>query len=265
MVGAVEAAERGGQTMRGVRLEARNLWHRFGDRTVLHGISLAVSPGEFLAVIGRSGTGKTTLLRLLAGLESVQKGELLQDNHPIEVFNARARLMFQDGRLLPWDCVAGNVALGLARERANRVAWALERVGLADRANDWPNTLSGGQRQRVALARALAADPGLLLLDEPLGALDALTRIEMQSLVEATWKEAGSTAVLVTHDVEEAVTLADRVIVLEAGQISLERAVTLSRPRLRDSPSFAALAQELFDYLLQSTRLTPNAVSDPSI
>lgn len=251
--------------MKGVHLESRNLWHRYGDRVVLRGLNLTVAPGEFLAVIGRSGTGKTTLLRLLAGLEFVQDGQLLQDSAPIGGLNRRARLMFQDGRLLPWERVAGNVGLGLQRQRADRVAWALERVGLPDRANDWPTTLSGGQRQRVALARALAADPGLLLLDEPLGALDALTRIEMQSLVEATWLEAGSTAVLVTHDVEEAVTLADRVIVLDTGQIGLECPVALPRPRLRDSPPFAALAQELFDHLLGSTRAVPLGRSDPSI
>jgi sulfonate transport system ATP-binding protein len=251
--------------MKGVRLESRNLSHRYGDRVVLRDLNLIVMPGEFLAVIGRSGTGKTTLLRLMAGLETVQSGQLLQDGAPISGLNRRARLMFQDGRLLPWERVAGNVGLGLPRQRGDRVTWALERVGLPDRAKDWPTTLSGGQRQRVALARALAADPGLLLLDEPLGALDALTRIEMQSLVEATWLEAGSTAVLVTHDVEEAVTLADRVIVLEAGQIGLECRVTLPRPRLRDSPPFAALAQELFDHLLGSTRAVPVGRSDPSI
>ncbi len=236
--------------MKGVRLKSRNLWHRYGERVVLRGLDLEVAPGEFLAVIGRSGTGKTTLLRLLAGLESVQDGELQQDGSPIEGLNRRARLMFQDSRLLPWERVAGNVGLGLPRERSDRVAWALQRVGLADRALDWPTVLSGGQRQRVALARALASDPGLLLLDEPLGALDALTRIEMQSLVEATWQEARSTAVLVTHDVEEAVTLADRVIVLEDGQISLERVINIARPRLRDSPAFATLAQDILDHLL---------------
>ena len=161
--------------------------------------------------------------------------------------------MFQDSRLLPWERVAGNVGLGLPRERSDRVAWALGARWAGGSRHDWPTVLSGGQRQRVALARALASDPGLLLLDEPLGALDALTRIEMQSLVEATWQEARSTAVLVTHDVEEAVTLADRVIVLEDGQISLEREINIARPRLRDSPAFATLAQDILDHLLGRT------------
>ncbi len=177
--------------MSGVRLEARGLSHRYGDRLVLHRLDLTVAPGEFLAVVGRSGSGKTTLLRLLAGLEAPSQGELRQDGVPISGLNPRARLMFQDARLLPWQRVAANVGLGLPRDRTGRVEQALERVYLADRARDWPATLSGGQKLRVALARALAADPGLLLLDEPLGALDALTRIEMQSLLEETWLETG--------------------------------------------------------------------------
>jgi sulfonate transport system ATP-binding protein len=146
--------------------------------------------------------------------------------------------------------VAGNVGLGLARDRADRVDWALRQVGLADRAGEWPAVLSGGQQQRVALARALAGDPGLLLLDEPLGALDALTRIEMQALVERTWRAAGFTSVLVTHDVEEAVTLADRVIAIDQGRIGLDVRVALPRPRRRDSPPFAVLAQKILTHVL---------------
>jgi sulfonate transport system ATP-binding protein len=236
--------------MSGVRLEARGLEHRYGDRLVLRRLNLEVAPGEFLAIVGRSGSGKTTLLRLLAGLEVASQGELLQDGVPISGLNRRARLMFQDARLLPWERVAENVGLGLARDRAGQVERALELVYLADRARDWPEALSGGQKQRVALARALAADPGLLLLDEPLGALDALTRIEMQSLLERTWLEAGSTAVLVTHDVEEAVTLADRVVAIDDGRITLELPVTLERPRLRDSPPFAALAARVLGHVM---------------
>ncbi len=236
--------------MSGVHLNVRGLEHRYGDRLVLHRLNLEVAPGEFLAVVGRSGSGKTTLLRLLAGLEAPSQGDLLQDGVPISGLNRRARLMFQDARLLPWERVAANVGLGLTRDRAGRVARALEQVYLADRARDWPDSLSGGQKQRVALARALAADPGLLLLDEPLGALDALTRIEMQSLLERTWLDAGSTAVLVTHDVEEAVTLADRVVAVDDGRITLELPVPLERPRLRDSPPFAALAAKVLGHVM---------------
>ena len=162
--------------------------------------------------------------------------------------------MFQDARLLPWQRIAENVGLGLPRDQSARVDRALERVYLADRARDWPATLSGGQKQRIALARALAADPGLLLLDEPLGALDALTRIEMQSLLEQTWLEAGSTAVLVTHDVDEAVTLADRVVAVDNGQITLELPIPLTRPRLRDSPPFAALAAKVLAHVMSASR-----------
>jgi sulfonate transport system ATP-binding protein len=239
--------------MSGVRLEAVGIAHRYGDRLVLHRLDLEVAPGEFLAVVGRSGSGKTTFLRLLAGLEPASEGELFQDGVPISGLNRRARLMFQDARLLPWQRIADNVGLGLPRDRAGRVKRALERVYLADRAGDWPATLSGGQKQRVALARALAADPGLLLLDEPLGALDALTRIEMQSLLEQTWLEAGSTAVLVTHDVEEAVTLADRVVAIDKGRITLELPIPLARPRLRDSPTFAALAAKVLAHVMSAS------------
>jgi sulfonate transport system ATP-binding protein len=243
--------------MSGVRLQAAEIVHRYGDRLVLHRLNLEVNPGEFLAVVGRSGSGKTTLLRLLAGLEAPSEGAVLQDGVPITGLNRRARLMFQDARLLPWQRIADNVGLGLPRDTTGRVERALECVYLADRAGDWPATLSGGQKQRVALARALAADPGLLLLDEPLGALDALTRIEMQSLLEQTWLEAGSTAVLVTHDVEEAVTLADRVVAVDQGRITLELPIPLERPRLRDSPPFAALAGRVLGHVMGASRTAP--------
>jgi sulfonate transport system ATP-binding protein len=240
--------------MGGVRLEARGLHHRYGDREVLHGLDLEIEPGEFLAIVGRSGTGKTTLLRLIAGLETPMEGALLQDGEPIVGVNRKARLMFQDARLLPWERVAGNVGLGLPRGMAARVNWALEQVGLADRARDWPAVLSGGQQQRVALARALAGEPGLLLLDEPLGALDALTRIEMQTLLEQTWQASAFTAVLVTHDVEEAVILADRVVAVGQGGIAFEVSVSSPRPRRRDSPRFAALVEEILAHVLGSSR-----------
>jgi sulfonate transport system ATP-binding protein len=239
--------------MDGVRLEVRGVGLCYGDRTVLSGLDLGVAPGEFLAVVGRSGSGKSTLLRLLAGLESPTEGAVIQDGEPVAGLNRRARLMFQDARLLPWRRVSGNVGLGLPRDHASRVDRALRQVGLADRSGDWPTVLSGGQQQRVALARALAGEPGLLLLDEPLGALDALTRIEMQALVEQTWRGAGFTAVLVTHDVEEAVTLADRVVAVDGGRIGLEVRVPLPRPRRRDSPPFAALAERVLAHVLDTS------------
>jgi sulfonate transport system ATP-binding protein len=159
--------------------------------------------------------------------------------------------MFQDARLLPWKRVIDNVALGLPPERHTDALMVLEQVGLADRANDWPARLSGGQRQRVSLARALVHHPRLLLLDEPLGALDALTRIEMHRLIEDLWRVSGFTALLVTHDVQEAVALADRVILIEDGRIALDEVIDLPRPRSQGDAAFAALEKRILDRVLQ--------------
>jgi sulfonate transport system ATP-binding protein len=190
-----------------------------------------VAPGEFVAIVGRSGSGKSTLLRLMAGLEQPEAGIVaLGGKKPAAQGNA-VRIMFQDGRLLPWRRVIDNVALGLPRADRPRAVAALAATGLADRAQEWPRVLSGGQKQRVALARALATQPKLILLDEPLGALDALTRLEMQRLIEGIWQKAGFTAVLVTHDVAEAALLADRVVLVEQGRIALDLRIDLPRPR----------------------------------
>jgi sulfonate transport system ATP-binding protein len=158
-------------------------------------------------------------------------------------------VMFQDARLLPWKDVADNVALGLPR--GVDVLPVLQQVGLQDRAREWPSVLSGGQRQRVALARALVHDPQLMLLDEPLGALDALTRIEMQQMIERLWQARGFTALLVTHDVQEAVALADRVVLIEDGAIAMDWRVDLPRPRLRGNPRFAELEEKILARVLQ--------------
>lgn len=217
--------------MSGISVEAIGVDKAFGSRRVLNGVDLSVAPGEFVAVVGRSGSGKSTLLRLLAGLDRPDKGELRVDGGSLSGINRAARVMFQDGRLLPWLRVGDNVALGRPRTTRKEIGRLLMRVGLADRAEDWPAVLSGGQRQRVALARALAGHPGCLLLDEPLGSLDALTRAEMQRLLEAVWAERRYTAVLITHDVEEAVTVADRVLLLEGGRIAEQWSVSFERPR----------------------------------
>ncbi len=216
---------------RGLGIELQGLGRRFGTRAVLHDVDLSVAPGEFVAIVGRSGSGKSTLLRMLAGLDQPDGGRVLLGGATPKAAAASVRIMFQDGRLLPWRRVLDNVALGLPRAARPRAEAALEAVGLADRAGEWPRVLSGGQRQRVALARALAADPRLVLLDEPLGALDALTRLEMQALVEAVWLKAGFTAVLVTHDVAEAATLADRILLIEDGGVAMDVRVDLPRPR----------------------------------
>ena len=190
------------------------LTRRFGERVVLDGLNLSIPAGQFLAVVGRSGCGKSTLLRLLAGLDRADGGELRQPAQQ------SVRVMFQEARLLPWKSVLDNVALGLAPAQREQARDALAEVGLADRADEWPARLSGGQRQRVALARALVHQPRLLLLDEPLGALDALTRLDMQGLIERLWLAHRCTTVLVTHDVGEAVNLASRIEALSLrGQV----------------------------------------------
>jgi sulfonate transport system ATP-binding protein len=167
--------------------------------------------------------------------------------------------MFQDSRLLPWKRVLDNVALGLqgGKDKAEQV---LQKVGLQERKAEWPAVLSGGQRQRVALARALVHDPELLLLDEPLGALDALTRIEMQQLIETLWRERGFTAVLVTHDVQEAIALADRVVLIEDGRITLDERIALPRPRARGSAAFAHLEEHILARVLKHPAHTADGV-----
>jgi len=234
----------------GVSVHVAGLAKTYGRIDVLRELNLNIAPGEFVAIVGRSGCGKSTLLRLLAGLEPASSGEVHVDHANRTDIGEDTRVMFQDARLLPWRTVIQNVGLGLPGDWLPRAQQALDDVGLAERANDWPAVLSGGQRQRVALARALVHAPRLLLLDEPLGALDALTRIEMQSLIERLWRHYGFTALLVTHDVAEAVALADRVILIDDGRITLDRTIELSRPRERGDSGFAALEGEVLRRVL---------------
>ncbi|HMN27850.1 MAG TPA: ATP-binding cassette domain-containing protein, partial [Caldilineaceae bacterium] len=237
-------------TARGIPLVIHGLEKSFGPKPVLQGINLQVRSGEFIAIVGKSGCGKSTLLRLIAGLGQPDRGEVIVNGQRARSLNPAARIMFQDARLLPWKRVLDNVGLGVAGDWRGQAAEALAHVGLTDRADQWPLVLSGGERQRVALARALLTRPPLLLLDEPLGALDALTRIEMQQLVERLWQEDGFTALLITHDVEEAVALADRVVVIQQGKIALEVAVPLPRPRRHGSAEFAALKEQILNQVL---------------
>jgi sulfonate transport system ATP-binding protein len=233
-------------------LRVRSVSKRFGDHEVLRNLDLAVQAGEMVAIVGKSGCGKSTLLRLLAGLEKPTDGTIAIDSNPVNSRNRSARLMFQESALLPWDTVLENVALA-APDRARRRESALEalqQVGLAHRARDWPAILSGGQKQRVALARALASEASLILFDEPLGALDALTRLEMQNLIERLWRQRGFTAILVTHDVEEAVALADRVLLMRHGEFGSENLISLPRPRNRASSQFGTLKSEILSRVL---------------
>lgn len=234
---------------RGVGLRLRALSKSFSGRTVLHDIDLDIEPGEFVAIVGRSGCGKSTLLRLVAQLDGASGGEVLYEHEGSG--EPEIRIMFQDARLLPWKRVQANVALGLPKQAAPQALNALRQVGLDQRAGEWPAVLSGGQRQRVALARALVHDPQLLLLDEPLGALDALTRIEMQALIESLWRERGFTALLVTHDVQEAIALADRVLLIEDGHVALDQRIDLARPRSRGQAQFAALEEAILARVLR--------------
>jgi len=210
----------------------------------LDGVSLEVEAGEILVVIGGSGCGKSTMLRAISGLDTPTQGQVVLEGEPITAPHEKIGIIFQEPRLLPWLSVADNIGFGLSdlpsALRREKVARALERVGLADKANAWPRELSGGQAQRVAIARALVPQPEVLLLDEPFSALDAFTRRDLQDHLLDLWADTRPTLVLVTHDVDEAVVLADRVLVMRPrpGRLFEEIKVNLARPRDRNSPHF---------------------------
>jgi sulfonate transport system ATP-binding protein len=230
-------------------LAVRDLVRGFGERRVIDGLDLRVAPGEFVALIGASGCGKNTLLRVLAGLDAEISGD-------VRVARRQA-IAFQAPRLLPWKRVWRNVVLGLPGRPNRQLALAaLAEVGLGHRAEAWPSTLSGGEAQRAALARALVREPDLLLLDEPFGALDALTRLRAQDLVAELWQRHAPAVVLVTHDVQEALLLADRVLVMRDGVIARDVAVPHARPRDVGDPELVALRGRLLSELGVRPRLT---------
>ena len=223
---------------------------------VLDKVSLNVQPGEFVALLGPSGCGKSTLLRLLAGLDQPTGGEVLGDGQPITRPDPSRVLVFQDPTLYPWRTVRANVALGLearglVKSQGHRIQEAIDLVGLTGFESAYPHQLSGGMSQRVALARALVNDPRLLLLDEPLGKLDSLTRLSMQAELVRLWQRSGLTALLVTHDVEEALILAQRVIVFSPrpARITAELVVDRPYPRHRDDPHLVALRRQALGLL----------------
>lgn len=215
-----------------------NLQRRYGSRTVIKGLNLRIARGEFVALLGESGCGKTTLLRALAGLDAIDGGRIEGAAQPAVVF--------QEHRLIPWDPLWRNVSLGLDDKTGKPLARAaLEEVGLGSRIDDWPRNLSGGQAQRVALARALVREPRLLLLDEPFAALDALTRIRMHALVRQLLERHRPGVLLVTHDVDEAIVLADRILVMRDGAIASDYAVAPEAAHNRAHPAAEALRAQL--------------------
>lgn len=219
-------------------VEISGLTRSFGDHQVLRGIDLTIGRGEFVAMLGHSGSGKSTLLRVLAGLDGEATGSVFVPS--------RRAVVFQNPRLLPWRRTLPNVTFALGGEDARaRARAALAEVGLAGKESAWPLTLSGGEAQRVSLARALVREPELLLLDEPFGALDALTRIKMYRLLRDLWNRHRPAVLHVTHDVDEAILLADRIVVLSDGVLSLDVRVDVPVPRSRDSVGFAGLRNRL--------------------
>lgn len=244
----------------GAALDIERVSHAFdidgAKLDVLDDVSLTVEPGEFVALLGPSGCGKSTLLRLVAGLEAPRSGALREDESPIKGPHPSRVVVFQDPTLFPWRSVWDNVALGLEAQgilktQRGRVDAALDLVGLSAFRNAYPHQLSGGMAQRVALARALVNDPKVLVLDEPLGKLDSLTRIAMQAELVALWQRKGFTTLLVTHDVEEALVLANRVVVLSdrPARIKADIAVQRPYPRHRGDPYLADLRRQILGLL----------------
>lgn len=228
-------------------VDVHGLTRAFGDQQVLEDLELQIADGEFVAMLGRSGSGKSTLLRVLAGLDDQVTGS-------VRVPRSRA-VVFQNPRLLPWRRALANVTFALrdagpdAPSQTARGRAALEEVGLTDKIRSWPLSLSGGEAQRVSLARALVREPDLLLLDEPFGALDALTRLKMYGLLHELWSRRHMAVLHVTHDVDEAILLADRVVVLSGGRVSLDRRVELPFPRTRSDDGFDDLRRALLSEL----------------
>ncbi|WCK54064.1 ATP-binding cassette domain-containing protein [Aneurinibacillus sp. Ricciae_BoGa-3] len=253
-----------GPQLHGSHVKLTEVRKSFGSHNVLQQINLEIKPGDFIAIVGRSGCGKSTLLRLLAGLDQLTEGTLLVNGKTLSGIDHTVRMMFQEGRLLPWKRVLDNIGLGLPKGWRKKAEQALGHVGLLDRADEWPTVLSGGQQQRVALARALVNEPRLLLLDEPLSALDALTRLEMQGLIERLWLQHQFTAVFVTHDVEEAVALANRVILIEEGKVTMDYPIQLPRPRQRSHAVFASITGKIRERIIgadENARNTGAAVN----
>ena len=251
----VETTERAAQHGGAAAVHLRGVGKAFGDREVLAGVDLDIAPGEIVAILGPSGCGKSTLLRLVAGLDQVSAGAVTIDDQDVRSYDSRCAVGFQEPRLLPWRTIAANVELGMPHasraQASTRVAELLDLVGLSNAATLRPRQVSGGMAQRASLARAIARDPAVLLLDEPFGSLDALTRLQMQDLLLAVHAASPTTVLLVTHDVDEALQVADRIVVLgvrdQAAHIGQVLTVPGDRPRDRGSADLAELRAQLLD------------------
>ncbi len=217
------------------QIDIKDLNKNYDSLNVLNNLNITIEAGDFVAIVGRSGSGKSTLVRMISGLDSFDSGSLKVDGNEISGVNKEVRVLFQEANLIPWRNIIKNVIFGTVDKNEATAAQILEKVGLINKKYAWPGVLTEGEKQRVALARALAGKPKVLLLDEPLGTLDALTKMDIQVLIEKLWLELGFTAVLVTRDVSEAVKLANRVIILEENNITIDLQITLPRPRIKDN------------------------------
>jgi nitrate/nitrite transport system ATP-binding protein len=260
-------------------LELRHIHKSYARHEVLADVCLGVERGEFVAIVGYSGAGKTTLLSIMAGLMAPDAGDVRIDGRTVTEPGHERGIVFQNYSLLPWLTAYGNVRLGVDQvfrdwpeeRRRERTEQYLAMVNLSNAQDKRPGELSGGMRQRVALARALAMDPAVLLMDEPLGALDALTRATLQDEIERIWERDRKTVVLITNDVDEGILLADRIVPLSAGpraHLGPSIAVDLPRPRdrkaLNRDPRFKAIRREVIDYLLASARSAGPSTAAPS-
>ncbi|MCI2020687.1 MAG: ATP-binding cassette domain-containing protein [Lentilactobacillus buchneri] len=237
---------------KGINININHILKKYDQNVILDDVNLKIEPGEFVAIVGKSGCGKSTLLRIISGLESTTDGSVYFDNSKQKGLTEDTKIMFQNSRLLPWKNLIDNVKIGISKENDTKAIGALKNVGLADKKDAFPAKISGGQAQRVSLARALASSPELLLLDEPLGALDALTRVEMQNLIQKIWLKEKFTAVLVTHDVSEAVYLADRVILIQDHKIAMNKKIVDKRPRNRVSEHFVGETNEILSAIMET-------------
>lgn len=219
----------------GFQIDISGLNKNNGSRNVFNNLNITIKAGDFVAIAGRSGSGKSTLLRMISGLDNFDSGSLKVEGNEVSGVDKNIRILFQEANLIPWRNIIKNVILATNDKSEATAAQILEKVGLINKKYAWPKVLTEGEKQRVSLARALAEKPKVLLLDEPLGTLDALTKLDIQSLIEKLWLELGFTAVLVTRDVSEAVRLANRVIILDNNNITIDLQITLPRPRIKDN------------------------------